>query len=82
MPKIPRDISGMELAQLLKIYGYRITRQTGGHIRLSTRYAEEEHKLTIPAHNPLKIGTLNNILKDVSDYIGITKEELVKILFK
>jgi predicted RNA binding protein YcfA (HicA-like mRNA interferase family) len=81
MPKLPRDISGMELAGLLKKYGYRITRQTGSHIRLVSKHAKEEHNVTIPAHNPLKIGTLNNILKEVSDYIGITKEELIKNLF-
>ncbi len=34
MPKIPRDISGLKLAKLLEKYNYRITRQTGSHIRL------------------------------------------------
>jgi len=27
MPRIPRDISGRELARLLKKYGYEITRE-------------------------------------------------------
>jgi predicted RNA binding protein YcfA (HicA-like mRNA interferase family) len=81
MPKLPRDISGIKLASLLKKYGYRITRQTGSHIRLTSRYTKEEHNITIPAHNPIKIGTLNNILKEVAEYLGITKEELIKNLF-
>jgi len=34
MPRIPRDISGRELARLLKKYGYEITRETGSHISL------------------------------------------------
>jgi predicted RNA binding protein YcfA (HicA-like mRNA interferase family) len=31
MPKMPRDISGRELANLLKRFGYETTRQTGSH---------------------------------------------------
>ncbi len=82
MPKLPRDISGDELANLLKLYGYRKTRQTGSHIRLTSTYNKEKHHITIPAHNPLKVGTLSNILKEVSDYLGISREELIKNLFK
>ncbi len=29
----------------------------------------------------IKIGTLNSILREVSHYVGITKEELIKNLF-
>ncbi|MHC2995206.1 MAG: hypothetical protein IBV53_06890 [Candidatus Atribacteria bacterium] len=36
MPKIPRDISGRELAELLKKYGYEINRKTGSHFLLTT----------------------------------------------
>ena len=32
MPKIPRDISGKELAKLLKKYDYKIERERGSHI--------------------------------------------------
>ena len=34
MVKIPRDISGVELARLLSKYKYKVVRQTGSHIRL------------------------------------------------
>jgi predicted RNA binding protein YcfA (HicA-like mRNA interferase family) len=34
--KLPRDMSGDELARLLGEYGYTVTRQTGSHIRLTT----------------------------------------------
>jgi len=37
MPKIPRDISGRDLAKVLSKYGYEIVRQTGSHIRLVSR---------------------------------------------
>lgn len=34
MPKIQRDVSGREMAKLLKIYGYNIIKEKGSHIRL------------------------------------------------
>lgn len=59
--KLPRDITGAELAKVLVDLGYHITRQSGSHIRLTTSQSGEHH-ITIPAHNPLKIGTLAAIL--------------------
>ena len=35
MPRIPRDLSGTELARKLGAYGYQVTRQTGSHVRLT-----------------------------------------------
>ena len=78
--RLPREISGEELAKLLKKYGYNITRQTGSHIRITT--AEKgEHHITIPAHEYLKIGTLSGILSDVAIHFKIDKGDLVKGLF-
>ena len=31
------------------------------------------HHLTVPDHDPIKIGTLNNILTDVASAVGITR---------
>ena len=61
--KLPREISGEDLAKLLEKYGYEITRQTGSHIRLTTT-VKGEHHIIIPAHKYLKIGTLSSILSD------------------
>lgn len=74
--KLPRDLSGQELAQQLQRLGYHVTRQTGSHIRL-TRTGEMAHHVTIPVHTTLKIGTLNAILKDVATHLGIGKGELL-----
>ena len=82
MPKIPRDISGRELARLLDKFGYKIVRETGSHIRLVSIYKETEHKITIPDHQPIKIGTLNSILHDISEYLKISKQELTQELFE
>ncbi len=78
--KLPRDISGEELAKLLRKYGYEVTRRTGSHMRLTTMLGGEHH-ITIPKHKALKPGTLNSILKDVAEHIGISKKELIEDLF-
>ncbi len=78
--KLPRDLSGEELARLLRKYGYEVTRQTGSHMRLTTRL-EGEHNITIPKHRALKPGTLSSILRDVAEHLGVDKKELIKELF-
>ena len=79
--KLPRDISGAELAKRLDKYGYRVTRQTGSHIRLTTTL-QGEHHVTIPSHEYLKIGTLSGVLSDVAAHFGIDKSDLVNKLFQ
>lgn len=78
--KLPRELSGEELAKLLAKYGYQITRQTGSHIRLTTT-EKGKHHITIPAHKYLKIGTLSSILSDIADHFKIDKGDLIKELF-
>ena len=78
--KIPRNISGVKLSKLLTRYGFEITRQTGSHMRLTTRIRREFH-ITVPKHKSLKIGTLNNILSDIANYLEIDKEQLLAELF-
>jgi len=82
MPKIPRDISGQQLAGILKKYGYEIKRQSGSHLRLVTNIKGVQHKITIPNHYPVKIGTLNNILNDISEYMKLEKAALIEELFE
>jgi predicted RNA binding protein YcfA (HicA-like mRNA interferase family) len=78
--KLPRDVTGDGLAKALVRLGYHVTRQTGSHIRLST--AENgEHHITVPAHSPLKIGTLAAILSDLESHHQLTREQLLKRLF-
>ena len=78
--KLPRDISGLELAKKLALLGYEISRQNGSHIRLSTQ-ENGEHHITIPHHDPLKIGTFSAILNDIAAHALISREELVNRLF-
>lgn len=78
--KLPRKISGADLIKALGRYGYVLTRQKGSHVRLTTQH-EGEHHVTIPGHNPLRVGTLSSILRDVADHLGMSREELVEELF-
>ena len=78
--RLPRDVSGDELARKLEKYGYRITRQTGSHLRLTTLTNGEYH-ITISVHEELRVGLLNAIVSDVADHLGISREELTEGLF-
>jgi hypothetical protein len=57
-----------------------MSRQTGSHIRLTSRM-QGEHHLTIPNHDPLRVGTLASILDSVATHHGLTREELLNRLF-
>jgi predicted RNA binding protein YcfA (HicA-like mRNA interferase family) len=79
--KLPRDLSGEKLARLLSRFDYKIARQTGSHMRLTSNFKGTEHNITIPAHKLFKIGTLSSILADVSLYLELSRDELAKRLF-
>ena len=74
--KLPRDVSGNELAKALKAFGYQVTRQIGSHLRLTTMEGGEHH-VTIPRHDPLRIGTFASILDDVAMHLSLSRDELL-----
>lgn len=74
--RIPRDLSGADLVKRLGRLSYGVTRQTGSHIRLTSR-VEGEHHVTISNHDPLRIGTLAAILDGVAAHHGLTREALL-----
>ena len=77
--KLPRDINGHDLAKSLKFFGYEVTRQKGSHIRMTTQVNGTHHEV-VPAHKPIKPGTLSSILKSVARHHQITTGELVEKL--
>ena len=78
--RIPRDLSGKQLAKALELTGYKVTRQTGSHMRLTCNEPQQHH-ITIPSHDPIRVGTLSAIISDVADNLGVSKDELLKKLF-
>ena len=79
MYETPPRSRGKELAKQLARYGYRITRQTDSHLRLTTDL-HGEHHLTIPAHDALRVGTLSAILQEVALQLNRDRSELIQEL--
>ncbi|MEA1924512.1 MAG: type II toxin-antitoxin system HicA family toxin [Candidatus Altiarchaeota archaeon] len=73
-------VSGKDLLKLLKKLGYEILRQRGSHVRLRKITSLGEHNITVPLHDELSKGTLNDILSKVSLWNSTQKEELIKML--
>ncbi len=78
--RLPRDLTGAQLIRALGQLGYLPTRQTGSHVRLTCQ-APAQHHITIPLHDPLRIGTLAAILSAVAESRGLTRDELQQRLF-
>jgi len=78
--RIPRDISSTQLIKLLKKLGYEKPRQKGSHIRLTT-FLEGEHHITIPDHNPIRLGTLSSVLIEIAGHFKKTKDEIANEIF-
>ena len=74
--KLPRDVSGDDLVKALRSLGYKLSRQTGSHLRLTTS-ENGEHHVTIPRHDPLRVGTLASILDEVAAHFGFSRDELL-----
>jgi predicted RNA binding protein YcfA (HicA-like mRNA interferase family) len=76
--KLPRDLSGRSLVKhLSKHWGYRQVHQVGSHVILETQQPTP-HRIAVPAHNPLRIGTLNAILAAIAAHKNVAKEEILK----
>jgi len=78
--RLPRDLSGEQLAQALAALGYEVTRQSGSHLRLTTTL-RGQHRVTIPRHRALRTGTLAGILADVAEHHAMDRAFLIQRLF-
>lgn len=78
--KLPRDLSGAQLVKVLcRHYGYRQVNQEGSHVILQTEFPVH-HRLAVPNHSPLRVGTLNAILRAVTRARGLEKEDILRQL--
>ena len=78
--RLPRDLTGAQLIRALTKLGYSDTRQTGSHVRLTSQQPAQHH-ITVPLHDPLRIGTLAAILADVAAAQGVSRDDLLETLF-
>lgn len=75
--KLPRDLRGRDLAQVLcSRWGYAKVNQVGSHVILQTE-TPGHHRLSVPDHQPLRLGTLNAILREVAKAKGISREDIL-----
>ena len=78
--RLPRDLTGAQMMRALTKLGYSPTRQTGSHVRLTCE-SPVQHHVTLPMHDPLRIGILAAVLTAVADAHGLTRDELLQRLF-
>lgn len=78
--RLSRNVSARELIKSLSKIGYEVSRQRGSHIRLTCKFPAEHH-ITIPNHDPIRIGTLSSILSEIAVSRGQTKEDLIRDVF-
>lgn len=75
--KLPRDLSGEELIALLsRRWGYVKIHQVGSHVILQTQ-EPSPHRIAVPAHKTLRVGTLNSILASVAAHKSVSKETIL-----
>ena len=75
--KIPRDLSGREIVKVLcKHWDYHQVHQEGSHIILQTDTPSHQ-RIPVPDHNPVRIGTLNSILRLVATHKGVNKQDVL-----
>ena len=77
--KLPRDLNGTDLVKRLERYGYLLHHQTGSHMIVRTQ-ENGEHSVSVPQHKPLKVGTLNSIVGDVAEHLGLDKQVVTERL--
>jgi predicted RNA binding protein YcfA (HicA-like mRNA interferase family) len=78
--KVPRDLSGAELIKALcRGWGYRKVHQEGSHVILQTETPGHQ-RLSVPDHNPLRVGTLNSIVRAVATHKGVDRQTVLDSL--
>jgi predicted RNA binding protein YcfA (HicA-like mRNA interferase family) len=78
--KLPRDIGGERVVRaLVRHWGYLQVNQVGSHIIFQTE-SPTHHRLSIPNHSPLRIGTFNAILRAVAQAKNVSRDEIVTSL--
>jgi predicted RNA binding protein YcfA (HicA-like mRNA interferase family) len=76
--KLPRDLTGEDLAKhLSKRWDYLKIHQVGSHIILQTQ-TPAPHRIAVPAHTPLRIGTLNAILASIAAHKNVPKDAILR----
>lgn len=74
--KLPRDVSGADLVAALKRLGYKQTRQTGSHVRMTVSVPRQAH-VTVPLTRAIPPGTLAALIKDAATHLDTAVEDVL-----
>ena len=78
--KVPRDLSGSQLIKVLcRDWDYHTIHQEGSHVILQTETPGHQ-RLSVPNHNPLRVGTLNGIVRTVATHKGVDRHTVLDSL--
>lgn len=70
-------MSGDELVRLLeRSWDYRVLHQRGSHVVLETE-TPSHHRIAVPRHKALRVGTLNAILRAVARHKGVERDAVL-----
>ena len=76
--KIPRNVFGRDRADhLCKRWDYHESHQTGSHIILDSE-TPTDYRIPIPAHKPLRVGTLSAILQAFAVHKQVMLEDILR----
>lgn len=75
--RVPKDLYGRDFANhLIRRWAFRELRQTGSHIVLRTDIPSG-YTVSVPAHKPLRAGTLRNVIADVAAHKQVDLEDIL-----
>ncbi|RLG39547.1 MAG: hypothetical protein DRN78_06580 [Thermoproteota archaeon] len=74
--KLPRGLSGIQVASNFKKICFKEVRQRGSHLILRRRAGEQ---VTIPLHEHLKIGLVKELV-DLLEGFGYTRKEAISFM--
>ena len=77
--KLPRGVSAARLIHALERLGYAVIRQKGSHVRLFHE-AAPTHSISVPLHDPFKIGTFHGILVEVAQAQSVSIQDILDLL--
>ncbi|MCG6963017.1 MAG: type II toxin-antitoxin system HicA family toxin [Acidobacteria bacterium] len=76
--KLPRNLDGEELIRhLCRRWGYHRIHQVGSHVVLETS-EPSCHRVVVPDHHPLRVGTLAAVLRAVAAHKGESRDALIE----
>jgi hypothetical protein len=78
--RLPRDVGGRTLVKALcHDWDYHVVNEEGSHIILPAD-SPSPQRISVPDHNPVRIGTLNSLLRLVASHKGVERERILRSL--